>query len=98
MTDVEYQGTYVLLGLRLTGAAPERSSVSVLLSEKAFVPQPYAVGDSVRLSWAEPMHARSAQAPSVPRANRRPGRRRGTSRWPHWRRWRPERRRAPASS
>jgi putative spermidine/putrescine transport system ATP-binding protein len=41
----------VLLGLRLTGAAPERASVSVLLSEKAFVSQPYAVGDSVRLSW-----------------------------------------------
>lgn len=53
VTDVEYQGTYVLLGLRLTGARPERSSVSVLLSEKVFVVHPYAVGDSVRLSWAE---------------------------------------------
>ena len=53
VTDVEYQGTYVLLGLRLTGAAPERAGVSVLLSEKAFVARPYAVGDSVRLSWEE---------------------------------------------
>jgi putative spermidine/putrescine transport system ATP-binding protein len=53
VTDVEYQGTYVLLGLRLTGVRPERSSVSVLLSEKAFVSQTYQVGDSVRLTWAE---------------------------------------------
>jgi putative spermidine/putrescine transport system ATP-binding protein len=52
VTDVEYQGTYVLMGLRLTGAAPERSGVSVLLSEKAFGMHPYAVGDGVCLSWS----------------------------------------------
>ena len=53
VTDVEYQGTYVLLGLRLTAVQPEQSSVSVLLSEKAFVARTYAVGESVRLSWSE---------------------------------------------
>jgi len=53
VTDVEYQGTYVLLGLRLTDARPERASVSVQLPEKVFLAQPYAVGDNVLLSWAE---------------------------------------------
>ena len=53
VTDIEYQGTYVLIGLRLTGVHSERSGVSVLLSEKAFVARPYGVGDSVRLSWSE---------------------------------------------
>ncbi|NDZ13736.1 Fe3+/spermidine/putrescine ABC transporter ATP-binding protein [Variovorax sp. WS11] len=52
ITDVEYQGTYVLIGLQLEGAAPERSGVSVLLPEKAFGMHPYAVGDAVRLSWS----------------------------------------------
>ena len=53
ITDVEYQGTYVLIGLHLEGAAPERSGVSVLLSEKAFVTRSYEVGESVRLTWTE---------------------------------------------
>jgi putative spermidine/putrescine transport system ATP-binding protein len=53
VTDVEYQGSYVLLGLRLTGVRPELSAVSVLMSEEAFVQRPFAVGESVRLSWAD---------------------------------------------
>ena len=53
VTDVEYQGTYVLLGLKLTGERPERSGVSVLLPEKAFVTRSYEVGESVRLTWTE---------------------------------------------
>ena len=53
VTDVEYQGTYVLLGLALDAAAPGRQSVSVLLGEAAFLASPYSPGDSVRLSWAE---------------------------------------------
>jgi putative spermidine/putrescine transport system ATP-binding protein len=52
VTDVEYQGTYVLIGLQLEGVSPERSGVSVLLPEKAFGSHPYAVGDAVRLSWS----------------------------------------------
>lgn len=47
--DVEYQGTYVLLGLKLNGTD---DSVSVMLPEAAFVQQPYAPGDSVNLTWA----------------------------------------------
>jgi putative spermidine/putrescine transport system ATP-binding protein len=53
ITDVEYQGTYVLLGLALEAAAPERRNVSVLLGEAAFLASPYAQGETVRLSWAE---------------------------------------------
>ncbi|SCK05987.1 putative spermidine/putrescine transport system ATP-binding protein [Variovorax sp. HW608] len=53
VTDIEYQGTYVLLGLHITGVRPERSSVSVLLSEKAFAQHPYEVGAGVHLSWSE---------------------------------------------
>ncbi len=54
VTDVEYQGTYVLLGLALggaAGAAPQ--GVSVLLSEAAFLARPHAPGAAVNLSWAE---------------------------------------------
>ncbi|MGK6309481.1 ABC transporter ATP-binding protein [Variovorax sp. DT-64] len=58
VTDVEYQGTYVLIGLQLADAAPERSGVSVLLPEKAFGTHPYAAGDGVRLSWS-PADARA---------------------------------------
>jgi len=54
VTDVEYQGTYVLLGLRLTGVRPEMSGISVLLSEKDFAVRGYEVGEAVRVSWAEP--------------------------------------------
>jgi putative spermidine/putrescine transport system ATP-binding protein len=56
VTDVEYQGTYVLLGLALDGAAitaAGRQNVSVLLGEAAFLARPYAHGEAVRLSWAE---------------------------------------------
>jgi len=53
VTDVEYQGTYVLLGLVLQDAAPGRGSVSVLLGEAAFLASPHAPGDAVRLAWAE---------------------------------------------
>jgi len=53
VTDVEYQGTYVLLGLALDAAAPGRANVSVQLGEAAFLAKPYALGEAVRLSWAE---------------------------------------------
>lgn len=51
VTDVEYQGTYVLLGLRASDAAGPRD-VSVMLPEAQFAARPYAPGDSVQLSWA----------------------------------------------
>ena len=53
VTDVEYQGTYVLLGLALDGVAKDRQTVSVLLGEAVFLARPYASGDAVRLTWAE---------------------------------------------
>jgi putative spermidine/putrescine transport system ATP-binding protein len=53
VTDVEYQGTYVLLGVHLTGVRPEHSAISVQLPEKAFIERPHAIGEAVRLSWAE---------------------------------------------
>ena len=54
ITDVEYQGTYVLLGLEAL-AAPNRGNakvaVSVMLPEATFAARPYATGESVTLSW-----------------------------------------------
>jgi len=56
VTDVEYQGTYVLLGLKARDDAGEQD-FSVMLPEAAFHTQPYAPGQPVRLSWpAERAH------------------------------------------
>ena len=52
VSDVEYQGTYVLLGLKLSAGDGTDDSVSVMLPEASFVQQPYAPGDAVSLSWA----------------------------------------------
>ncbi|MFT3718709.1 ABC transporter ATP-binding protein [Pseudorhodoferax sp.] len=59
ITDVEYQGTYVLLGLDAAGA----SGVSVMLPEAVFGERPYRLGEDVRLSWAPPhAHPLAARA------------------------------------
>ena len=50
VSDVEYQGTYVMLGLQLDGEVA-KSPVSVMLSEAGFVQRPYRPGDRVALSW-----------------------------------------------
>ena len=66
VTDVEYQGTYVLLGLQAAAAA---EGVSVMLPEAAFAAHPYAVGQAVRLSWAPAQaHALAPAAGSAPAA------------------------------
>ena len=70
VTDVEYQGTYVLIGLQLDGAAPARSGVSVLLPEKVFATHPYSVGDHVGLGWS-PTDARPL-GPGAVRPEREP--------------------------
>ena len=57
VTDVEYQGTYVLLGLALEGAPPSLASVSVLLHESHFLARPFELAQQVLLSWEE-AHAR----------------------------------------
>jgi putative spermidine/putrescine transport system ATP-binding protein len=50
VTDVEYQGTYVLLGLvAQTAAGP--STVQVMLPEAQFAAQPFALQDAVHVSW-----------------------------------------------
>jgi len=49
VTDVEYQGTYVLLGVQVDNTASQQVSVS--LSEPQFLAQPMAQGDTVQLSW-----------------------------------------------
>ncbi|WPB57854.1 ABC transporter ATP-binding protein [Xylophilus sp. GOD-11R] len=60
VTDVEYQGTYVLLGLHAPAAGGD-GAVSAMLSEAAFAQRPYATGETVQLSWAPPQaHALSA--------------------------------------
>ena len=53
VTDVEYQGTYVLLGLDAQNAN-STTGVSVMLPEATFASQPYQLGDEVRLTWAPP--------------------------------------------
>ena len=58
ITDVEYQGTYVLLGLQAQNAGTT-TGVSVMLPEATYAQQPYATGDAVQLSWA---HAHALRA------------------------------------
>jgi putative spermidine/putrescine transport system ATP-binding protein len=64
VTDVEYQGTYVLLGLQAQ-AATGPSNVSVMLSESYFASRPYALGEAVHLSWqaAHPLASTTAPSP-----------------------------------
>jgi putative spermidine/putrescine transport system ATP-binding protein len=50
ITDVEYQGTYVLLGLDASTATGP-TGVSVMLPEAEFSERPYSMGESVHLSW-----------------------------------------------
>ncbi len=64
VTDVQYQGTYVLLGLQRAGteAAPSSTAeLSVMLPEARFAERPYAAGEAVQLHWpASAAHALQA--------------------------------------
>ena len=54
ISDVEYQGSYVLLGLHLHGLARDAQSsadLSVMLPEADYAAQPHALGDTVDLHW-----------------------------------------------
>jgi putative spermidine/putrescine transport system ATP-binding protein len=51
VTDVEYQGTYVLLGLQARDAGGDKE-VSVMLPEAQFAQRRYATGESVQLAWS----------------------------------------------
>ena len=59
ITDVEYQGTYVLLGLQAQNAG-STTGVSVMLPEATYAQQPYATGDAVQLSWTHAHALRTA--------------------------------------
>jgi putative spermidine/putrescine transport system ATP-binding protein len=55
ITDVEYQGTYVLLGLQNPGTsitASTTAEISVMLSESVFAQRPYVLGETVQLRWS----------------------------------------------
>jgi len=65
ITDVEYQGTYVLLGLDAENAG-STTGVSVMLPEATFASRPYGLGENVRLSWAPPhAHPLATRPPQV---------------------------------
>jgi putative spermidine/putrescine transport system ATP-binding protein len=68
VTDVEYQGTYVLLGMQDPAMSPTGNTVdpvdivkpvittaqaSVMLSERQFAAYPFSVGQAVQLVWAQ---------------------------------------------
>ncbi|WP_311221619.1 MULTISPECIES: ABC transporter ATP-binding protein [unclassified Acidovorax] len=58
VTDVEYQGTYVLLGLQRAGvalSAHATAEYSVMVSESAHLTQPCTVGQPVLLHWQPAM-------------------------------------------
>ncbi|MFT3777093.1 MAG: ABC transporter ATP-binding protein [Ottowia sp.] len=55
VTDVEYQGTYVLLGLQKAGAAlaaHATAEYAAMLPESTYAAQPFQVGESVQMCWA----------------------------------------------
>ncbi|CAN5586513.1 ABC transporter ATP-binding protein [soil metagenome] len=63
ITDVEYQGTYVLLGLQGKDASAANApdfAVAATMPEAEFDARPYAVGEKVGISWA-PNHAHVLQ-------------------------------------
>ncbi len=67
VTDVEYQGTYVLVGLQKQGVALSANATaaySVMVSEAAFAAQPYPVGQGVQLHWT-PEQAHPVSAPAM---------------------------------
>ena len=50
VTDVEYQGSYVMLGLAARDAAGDQQLAAMRL-EAQYAQRPYALGDPVQLSW-----------------------------------------------
>ncbi len=50
VTDIEYQGSYVMLGLAARDAAGDQQ-LAAMLPEAQYAQRPYALGDPVQLSW-----------------------------------------------
>jgi len=61
ISDIEYQGTYVLIGLQYPGktlSANATAEVSVMVPENQFEQQPFELGQYVQLTWSpEASHA-----------------------------------------
>jgi putative spermidine/putrescine transport system ATP-binding protein len=61
ITDIEYQGTYVLVGLQNPGEAISASAtaeMSVMVPEAGFANRPFQLGEQVQLTWSpEASHA-----------------------------------------
>lgn len=54
ITDIEYQGTYVLVGLQEPGKVQNAAStaeISVMVPESSFDAHPFALGQNVQLRW-----------------------------------------------
>ncbi len=64
VTDIECQGTYVLLGLPAS-AMRGPTGVSVMLPEASFARRPYAPGEAVHVSW-QSAHALSGTPRTAP--------------------------------
>jgi putative spermidine/putrescine transport system ATP-binding protein len=64
ITDIEYQGTYVLVGLQNPGenvSASATAELSVMVPEARFAQAPYSLGQSVQLTWSpDAAHALAA--------------------------------------
>ncbi|MCB8749049.1 ABC transporter ATP-binding protein [Rhodoferax sp. U2-2l] len=55
ITDIEYQGTYVLVGLQKPGVAISASAtaeMSVMVPEATFAARPFQLGEQVQLRWS----------------------------------------------
>ena len=69
VSDIEYQGSYVLLGLRRPGSAPTSSADadwSVMLPEDVYLSRPFALGEGVSLSWLPHQAHALSPKPSSP--------------------------------
>ena len=54
ITDIEYQGTHVLVGLQAQAAAPQAtpSELTVMVPENRFMAQPFALGQQAQVAWS----------------------------------------------
>ncbi len=55
ITDIEYQGTYVLVGLQHPGedrSASATAEISVMVPEATFAARPFQLGEQVQLTWS----------------------------------------------
>ncbi|KAF1021129.1 MAG: Spermidine/putrescine import ATP-binding protein PotA [Paracidovorax wautersii] len=67
VTDVEYQGAYVLLGLQAVGNSVYKSTyMNVVMDESTFLEHPFELGEQVAVSWSAHRAHALATAASAP--------------------------------